>query len=628
MIIETIIALIITFIVFILLLADMAKNHQNSSSGSFTGTCAIIAGLGGLIIYGFAYADVCDNIVLAMVRALIATLGMFLGKNEYSAISNVLFMKHLFNIIIFWIVHLMALYATTNAVLATIGARTLKYVKLWVGRRRKKFIIIYGVDGQTVSFGHELSSDADATIVYIDKQIGAEYISSISDSNFLSFTSKEAIQSKEEFLKSLGIKKGKIVEVYAISLDEAENYNYSINLLKSLRDMNFDSEDTSLTLFANMEMKYGETLQNDDEGYGFGTVMVMDRAYLVAHTLVNTYPPCDYVEFDTENAKAVSGEIFNAVIVGFGRIGQTVLKNLVINGQFEGCDFKVTVFDPKNPNGLGYLYNSSGPMMEKYDIDLRGMDSEQNEFYNFINANAEILDYVVVCTGNAELNADVTGKIQSTIKRRNGKAAVFQCSYNHVIYFDSEESDKGCLQITPVYSKKNLDIAYADERAMHLNHIYCRGNSALEDWSGTKFFDRMSCRASADFAPAFLRMVGTTRDEVLNNGKWDELTSVQLMNLAKTEHLRWCAFHYSMGYEKMPDEIFEKRAKQYLEEKEKQGYSKIKIQKDQEHYLHTCLVDWDELDTICERYRKVTGDENKSYKQDDANNVLMLSKIL
>ena len=138
----------------------------------------------------------------------------------------------------------------------------------------------------------------------------------------------------------------------------------------------------------------------------------------------------------------------------------------------------------------------------------------------------------------------------------------------------------------------------------------------------------MSSRASADFSPAFLKMTGYTKQDILERNAWNRLSDTQLENLARTEHKRWCAFYYSMGYRKMPQEVFEKRCEKYLKEKNEKGSSRIKIQKDISERYHICLVEWDELDALTKEYRTVTGDMKKDYKQDDRNNVLMVPKIL
>lgn len=76
------------------------------------------------------------------------------------------------------------------------------------------------------------------------------------------------------------------------------------------------------------------------------------------------------------------------------------------------------------------------------------------------------------------------------------------------------------------------------------------------------------------------------------------------------------------------DEVFKERCDSYLKDIEEKESSSVKIQKDQNKYQHSCLVDWDELDAISEKYRQVTGDLSKDYKKDDTNNVMMLAEVI
>lgn len=238
------------------------------------------------------------------------------------------------------------------------------------------------------------------------------------------------------------------------------------------------------------------------------------------------------------------------------------------------------------------------------------------------------VDYIVICTGDEDLNAEIAGELQSTLTRLGGDADIFQVSYDNIIHLKNKKGEEPQLIVSKLYTREFMDIHYADKVAMSINHIYCKGESAEADWNKTKFFDRMSSRASADFAPAFMKMTGITKEELITTDKWKELSEVQLENLSKTEHLRWNAFHYSMGYSRMSDEVFKERCDIYHKDIEEKGRSSVKIQKDQNKYQHICLVDWDELDEISEKYRQVTGDLSKDYKKDDTNNVMMLAEVI
>ena len=146
-----------------------------------------------------------------------------------------------------------------------------------------------------------------------------------------------------------------------------------------------------------------------------------------------------------------------------------------------------------------------------------------------------------------------------------------------------------------------------------------------EKWVACDSFSKMSSRASADFIPAFIRIAGTTREQVLS-GDWhpsDEILQV----LGETEHLRWNAFHFAMGYRTMSSEEFETNAKTWVQCMAEGKPCGIKIAKNSEARTHACLIPWEELDALSHKENAITG-RNVDYKQIDIDNVLTMPKIL
>ena len=162
---------------------------------------------------------------------------------------------------------------------------------------------------------------------------------------------------------------------------------------------------------------------------------------------------------------------------------------------------------------------------------------------------------------------------------------------------------------------------------MAVNHRYhlSEGRTAEEDWAACDYFSRLSCRASADYLPAFLKAAGLEAEEVREKG-WPDDPEL-LENLSETEHLRWCAFHFCMGYQPMPEEVFADRAAQYRREKEEQGAPLIRVGKDSVKKLHACLIPWEELDALDEKEKRLTGKE-VCYKQLDRDNILLIPELL
>ena len=171
-----------------------------------------------------------------------------------------------------------------------------------------------------------------------------------------------------------------------------------------------------------------------------------------------------------------------------------------------------------------------------------------------------------------------------------------------------------------------LSAEESDRDAIVLNAIYDGSEkSDWEKWVACDTFSKMSSRASADFLPAFLKAANRTREQVLA-GDWD-LSPALLDTLGETEHKRWNAFHFAMGYSTMTEEEFNANAEEYAQLRTDGKPINIRISKNQLSRTHACLIPWEALDDLSERENAVTG-RGVNYKQMDINNVLALPRLL
>ena len=81
-------------------------------------------------------------------------------------------------------------------------------------------------------------------------------------------------------------------------------------------------------------------------------------------------------------------------------------------------------------------------------------------------------------------------------------------------------------------------------------------------------------------------------EDALDADSWQNKSPELLENLGITEHLRWCAFHYSMGFVGMPEEVLRARGRRYQAEVAEKGSSRFRITKDLPHRMHACLCSW------------------------------------
>ena len=573
-------------------------------------TCAfaVITGIGGLILYGYGYSQTCENAALAVIRTVWSGCGMFLGRNDYSGVSGAVFFQTGLGKTLFWMLHLIAMYATAGAAISTVGAGILRKIRTFLSRRGD-LVLIFGVHPDSVAFGRKLSTWKGISVVYLDPSPDSGCAEQIRSFAVLHRTGEPG----RKLLRSLGLRPGKRrVWLYALHRDQAENLRCALALLNAMELAEIEPSQSKLFLLGAEDSLRPDLVAAGDR-YGYGDVCVMDRAELAARLLIRKYPPVKAVTFD-ETGRAKTD--LNCLVLGFGRVGQAVLRQIVMHGQFSGSRFRADVFDPDVEKVSGGLFNRSPELRKHYDIRFNAADARSTRFYDYLEQMGASLNYVVVCAG-MQGTEELVSELLSYFSRRNLRTPVYICGYSGVRCLNWD----GTSERHPLYSTDVLWMNRLDRMAMLLNHSYCgpTGNTPEENWAKCDYFSRMSSRASADFAESFLIMAGTDRMTVTEEG-WAPASQL-LEHLSETEHLRWCAFHYCMGYRTMPPDVFRSRAKAYRTD------STVRIAKDPSARLHACLIPWEELDNLSDAENAVTG-AGVDYKELDRRNVQMLSELL
>ncbi|MDD5955259.1 MAG: hypothetical protein PUD38_08745 [Firmicutes bacterium] len=585
------------------------------------GACTLISALGGLVLYGIGYYCLPISPTQQIFRTVLSVCRMFAGINEYSVISAAPIFEHDIWQTAFWLVHLMAFYATASATISTLGAAALKRLKFWL-QRYGSSVIIYGISEDTVAFGRSLIASGVHNVIYVGNKPDATCEGAINAAGALVRSDISALNPDRKFLKSLGSEKGSPdLTLYALDTNANQNLAYAAALLGALEACSVDTTRVRLVMRSSDD-SVESGLTRSKERYGYGDVKNFTDTSLSARLLMQSMPPCDKMTFRDDCT--AQGD-FDAIIVGFGKTGQSVLRYLTRNAQFAGSHYCVSVFSPNYENEIGHFCSSYPGMMEQYDIRFQNVDARSRAFYSYIRDRLASLRYVVVCTGNQRRDNEISSEISAYLKQISCDAAVCQCSSKSVAWCVHPGTP---FQYRSVYEAAVLGSDACDRMAMMLNYSYVNDKQITpqQAWADCDYFSRESSRASADFIRAFLRIAGTT-EQTLDAQSWPEKSPAQLENLGITEHLRWCAFHYSMGFESMPEDVLHARGKQYRAQMEANGRATIRITKDLPHRMHACLCTWEELDTLSTIEEQYTG-KYTDYKDMDVRNVLALPHVL
>lgn len=589
-----------------------------SYAAKLTTLCMVAALIGGLVIYGVGFAESTGDIGLSIIRTPFCIIKMFVGINDFASIAGTSLVSTPLGVIVFWLVHLLAFYSMATAAMFTLGEEALRYLRILLSARGD-LTLIYGINEKSINIGQECHKAGADAVVFIAESADHSTITDLNNMGMSVICGPSAVASDKSVMKKLRIGRRKVT-VYALDEQQDNNLFYALGLKAALEEAGVKPEDTSITL-PGAEDIITSMLQVSEEEYGFGYVNVYDSAMLAARAMISICPPWDFVKFGSDGR---AQEDFDCAVVGFGRHGQAALKQLIMNGQFEGSTFHASVFSPTYDNESGYMKAECRSLFENYDITSYNADGRSIEFYDFVEKHIKMLKMIVVCTGSDESDREISDNLMMYLKRRSAQhICVIRCGDEGVRY---QETVGSPVISEDIYSLAFLSAKGADRNAILINSTYDTSDkSDWEKWIACDSFSKMSSRASADFIPAFLKAAGISADDDLAE-KWPPTPEV-LEVLGQTEHLRWNAFHFVMGYSPMSKEQFDERAENYKKCVAEGIPCSNKIGKDARNRIHACLVPWDELDDLSKREYAATG-RKVDYKQLDINNVLALPKIL
>lgn len=606
---------LVLFLAMILLLASKPKY-----AGKITCTFIVIAGIGGLFFYGYGFAATVDHFWLATIRALLSVCGMYVGKMDMSSISGAPLMQYSSMQLLFWIVHLLALYATASAAITTVGAEALRKLRLWLARRGALHLI-YGVSDASLELAGVILKRKQGSVVFVDSKADPGNAAAIARAGCVLRSDSGALRADAAFIRAIGAcRRGRNIHVYALEQLAADNLDYAQKLLKTLKESAVMPDQTSLVICCGENANIS-ALQALGKQYGYGTVTVVQQSSLAARTLIRQFPPCNYIEFDS-TSRAVHD--FEALVIGFGHMGQNVLRYLIMNGQFEGSCFRAAVFAPNCNAVSGHFSRSYPQVLKHYDISFHPYDARSEAFYDYLSERAEKLKYITVCTGNETMNLEIAENLMDYLENLHLEIPVFLCSNRGIQHFNAQ-NQTGVKRFS-LYRPEVLSMEAMDKLAMLVNSHYQADpqKSPKEHWRYCDYFSRMSCRAAADFVPAMLRMAGCSEAQVQENG-WS-LTEAQMETMSRTEHLRWCAFHFCMGFSPMSREEYDARTAIYLQQSAS-GQKPLRIGKNMQERTHACLISWEELDALSVRESSLTG-KQINYQKMDTENVRLVPEIL
>lgn len=628
----TILAGIFVFICILLLMASGRKILTRVSLVLF-----IIALTGGFVLYTIGYIPehaTVHEALQSMTRGIFSTGRMFLVNDDYSYIADradkLWLVESIWFQLTFWLSHVLAMFVSVSAVLSLFGRQLLVELKLRLGFYKGTYIIC-GTDSRALALGKNIAlhdgsrsrPDRKRLVVFLDETLADDTRNAIELFGGVAFTYQPERFRQALFKAGLGASKvraGKI-RLFVMPREEAQSYELARRALECAQEKNLPAPRLSLYIMSETEWMMDQLAQVVPSSQRYD-LSVFSQAELAARKLIDKLPPIRAVRIENGSAQ---GD-FTLLMLGFGQLGRQVFRRLVMNGQFVGGRMRTVMIDRELEGCYGQFAARYPGLSDNYEIEKYCMDVRGEAFYSLLNTLRDRLNYVVVALGDDVLDLEVANDLKQYFARGNDLStrhiAVSVCDHTYVggdedgtRTFFSDDND--------IFSESIIIREETDRMAIAVSAVYnkCKTNEAAAKlWYESDYLTRESNRAVADYLPSMLSLIGYTMSSVPHPEDFcisEEMTDI----LAQTEHLRWNAFHYAMGYTPMSIDEMHARIKKLQAERLAPEGCRI----DKTRRQHVCLVDWDELDALSEAYnnalREAGRTSDRDFKQNDIDNV-------
>lgn len=317
--------------------------------------------------------------------------------------------------------------------------------------------------------------------------------------------------------------------------------------------------------------------------------ILLKESRLIAKEFIASHSMLDVpgVKVDAKKAVVADGE-FKTLIVGLGAAGQDILNEIVCNGQFlrengKEVPFSVDIVE-KDKHVLDEFCLRHPEVMKKYNVNLKCSRVEDASFDDWFKDRLKYYNRIIVCLQGDEKTLSAAFKIVEFSRRfgvivprgvifarvtdpARNRYVPYVDAKMHTIYTRGKKVHDSITlfgNLKEIYSFDRINAEEVDTMAKALNsrketfwEKVANEKQKEEAWDNASLFDQLSSRASAEGQRNLLRLLGW---ECVRNADGRQLVSDDdiakvvndyegvLLTLAKTEHLRWNAFHRMMGY--------------------------------------------------------------------------------
>ncbi len=579
-----------------------------------------ITALLGFGVYFVGYQALGENSAATdIILAIFSTVEMVVMKADLGGVAESCRASGVY-MALFCLAHAMAIVLVATTVLSIWGKRLITKLLLRIYRHKRSYIFFDTNDEAMTLATDLLHNDKSRLVIFVAEddshteqieRMGAYYINPAK--------SRNSVGGKSLFTNIISSNS----ELFYITNNEAQNMNGALTMLtmlKALPPKKLQVAEESIDLhirIASEDMQQifeeARTAQGVNLNYS-----IFNEAEIIATQFIREYPPVNYIKPDTD--KAIATTDYEVMIIGFGRKGRAILRKTIEFGQFVGSTYRATVIDMAIRQKMG-SFNASYPGVKaNYAIEPVEDYASSDTFFELLKERSTTLKQIVVALPTDAQNitrAIEIHKILSSLGRTDIDIIAITRSANGYDYMHTSTDFESihCIgRNSDIYTEAIIvnDALAAQAVATHNFYNAQKPTAKQQAWRTLSSHKQQSNISVSLHTSTKLALMGLTTESLKEQFATNEeylsfLRSNQERydNLARTEHLRWNAFHFVRGWRKWD-----------LSEENSAG----KPTGDEKNKLHICLVDWNSLDVLDTHQGQEVG-IYKGYDYDNSDNI-------
>lgn len=530
-----------------------------------------------------------------LLRSIYLSGAMFCFNNDFDNIKASLQQNYTY-LICFWGIHILSVSSTVIIFISVINKNFRRNIKLLRANWVKRYII-WGVNTQSIVFIKNLLKDSSCgrkeviLVLSTDEKI---VLNPIEDLDIIYIY--DNIDDKKIY-KRLFLHTPFNKETYLLFLDS--DYIRNMGMVTRIGQIISNKKKNDL-LHIVLNTKLHDIPSFLQENIKCN-LNVINNANLMARQFLTNFPTYELIDVDTDKAITISN--YTVMIIGFGDTGEQLLLNILAQTQYENTEFNALVIDKNADQLIGKFEREYSGLCKNYSIEFYDYDVNSKCFSHLLCKKLEDINEIVICLASDEQNIRTGFEIKRIVSSYNNIATkiIIKCvKQNLFIQYLKEDTNENANihffgDMQDVFTPQIIINQDLDRLAICVNDVYGKSEPKYaKRWEDLNPFIKDSNRHSASHIFAKLHLVGLKTCEVNSIPSSAEvikskqqfieyLGEERLQVLSRLEHLRWNAFHFSNGWDVLP-------------------LGQAANYKDTEKKLHTCLVSWDALEDVSNKF--------------------------